>query len=80
MPSFLFLWYTTFVANRTYQLQVQNFGPVKEAQVEFSDMTVFVGLQATGKSLVLQLFKLLLDRDRNGFYPLPKISSIFARR
>lgn len=73
MPSFLFLWYTTFVANRTYQLQVQNFGPVKEAQVEFSDMTVFVGLQATDKSL-------FSTEIATVFYPLPKISSIFARR
>ncbi|HPC84392.1 MAG TPA: AAA family ATPase [Thermoanaerobaculaceae bacterium] len=42
-------------------LSVENLGPVKSAKVEFGDLTVLVGPQATGKSVFLQLFKLLID-------------------
>lgn len=44
------------------RMQVRNFGPVREADVELGDLTVFVGPQAAGKSLFLQLLKLLVDR------------------
>ena len=37
-------------------------GPITRAEIEFGDLTVFVGPQATGKSIVLQLLKLLVDR------------------
>lgn len=43
-------------------LHVKNFGPIREADVEFGDLTVIVGPQAAGKSLFLQLLKLLADR------------------
>lgn len=42
-------------------LKVDNFGPIKKADVAFGDLTVFVGPQATGKSILLQLVKLLVD-------------------
>lgn len=42
-------------------LRVSNLGPIKDASVEFGDLTVLVGPQATGKSLFLQLLKLLGD-------------------
>lgn len=48
--------------NTTERLRIENFGPIVEAEVEFGDLTVFVGPQATGKSLFLQIFKLLQDR------------------
>lgn len=50
-------------------LRVRNLGPVKDAAVEFGDLTVLVGPQATGKSVLSQLFKLLLDAGpiRNEF-------------
>jgi len=48
--------------NSTARLRIENFGPIVEAEVEFGDLTVFVGPQATGKSLFLQVFKLLQDR------------------
>jgi energy-coupling factor transporter ATP-binding protein EcfA2 len=38
-------------------------GPIEAADVEFGDLTVIVGPQATGKSIFLQTLKLLLDRD-----------------
>lgn len=40
---------------------IRNFGPIKSAEVNFADLTVLVGPQATGKSLFLQLVKLLVD-------------------
>jgi predicted ATPase len=43
------------------RLNVGNFGPIKSADVEFGDLTVLVGPQATGKSIFLQLLKLLVD-------------------
>ena len=36
------------------QLLIRSFGPVHEASIELSDLTVFVGPQATGKSLAAQ--------------------------
>lgn len=44
------------------RISVSAFGPIREAEVTFGDLTVFVGPQATGKSILLQLVKLLLDR------------------
>ncbi len=43
------------------KLEIQNLGPVKSAAIEFGDLTVLVGPQATGKSITLQLLKLLVD-------------------
>lgn len=42
-------------------LKVENFGPIRSADVRFGNLTVFVGPQATGKSIFLQLLKLLVD-------------------
>lgn len=42
-------------------LSVRQFGPIKEGCVEFGDLTLLVGPQATGKSLFLQLLKLVID-------------------
>ena len=50
-------------------LDIKNFAQIKEAKVKFGDLTVFVGQQATGKSLILQLLKFAIDR--------PMISSDF---
>ena len=43
------------------RLLVNHLGPIRSANVLFGDLTVLVGPQATGKSLFLQLFKLLND-------------------
>ena len=45
------------------RLQVSDLGPIKLADVQFGDLTVLVGPQATGKSIFLQTLKLLIDRD-----------------
>lgn len=42
-------------------LEVRNFAQIKNAKIEFGDLTVLVGPQATGKSLVLQWFKAAID-------------------
>ncbi len=45
------------------RLNISNFGPIKEANVVFGDLTFIVGPQATGKSLFLELFKLIVDKN-----------------
>ncbi|MBI3415145.1 MAG: AAA family ATPase [Verrucomicrobia bacterium] len=42
-------------------LKIQNLGQIKEANLTFGDLTVLVGPQATGKSIALQLLKLMVD-------------------
>ena len=43
------------------RLRVTAFGPIQEADVKFGDLTVLVGPQASGKSLFVQLYKLIED-------------------
>lgn len=43
------------------KLILQNVGQLKEAKVEFGDLTVLVGPQASGKSIFLQFLKLMID-------------------
>lgn len=43
------------------RLHVTNFAHIKDVKVDFGDLTVLVGPQASGKSLILQLFKLAND-------------------
>jgi hypothetical protein len=42
-------------------LEVSNLAHIGEANVAFGDLTILVGPQATGKSLILQLLKLAID-------------------
>src|SRR5258708_393266 len=42
-------------------LKLKNIGPISEADVQFGDLTILVGPQATGKSIFLQFLKLILD-------------------
>jgi hypothetical protein len=42
-------------------LKVSRFGQLHDADVRFGDLTVLVGPQATGKSVFMQLVKLLID-------------------
>ena len=44
-----------------YTFRVRHFAQFEEAALTFGDLTVLVGPQATGKSLLLQLFKLAQD-------------------
>jgi hypothetical protein len=40
---------------------IRNTGQIKQASLTFGDLTVLVGPQATGKSIALQLLKLMVD-------------------
>ena len=42
-------------------LTLTSLGQIREADISFGDLTVFVGEQASGKSILLQLMKLILD-------------------
>lgn len=42
-------------------LSVSDLGPIGQAEIHFGDLTVLVGPQASGKSILLQLLKLQLD-------------------
>lgn len=44
-------------------LELEHFGPVKRAEIKFGGLTVLVGPQASGKSILLQALKLILDAD-----------------
>ncbi|MEA5485990.1 MULTISPECIES: AAA family ATPase [Pseudanabaena] len=48
------------------QLNIKNLGQIKSANIDFGDLTLFVGSQATGKSILLQLIKLLVDGENIG--------------
>ena len=53
-------------------LAIENVGQIKQAKTSFSDLTVFVGPQAMGKNITLQLLKLTVDagqvQDKMGRY------------
>ena len=44
------------------RIRANNIGPIREADIRFGDLTIFVGPQATGKSIFLQVLKLLVDK------------------
>ena len=58
-------------------LSIKNLGPIESANFNFGDLTFFIGPQASGKSIVLQLIKLLEDKphirktleDQNFIWP-----------
>ena len=45
------------------RFKLKSFGPIDEADVHFGDLTLLVGPQASGKSIFIQLLKLLLDKN-----------------
>ena len=44
-------------------LQLKNIGQINDADIRFGDLTVFVGPQATGKTIALEFLKLAVDLD-----------------
>ena len=44
-------------------LKIKSFGPIAEVDVHFGDLTLLVGPQASGKSIFIQLLKLLIDKN-----------------
>lgn len=53
------------------RLVIRYLGPIREADIRLTDLTVLVGPQATGKSIFLQTLKLVQDRNQ--------IHTVFAR-
>ncbi|MCS7035779.1 MAG: hypothetical protein NZM41_03865, partial [Saprospiraceae bacterium] len=45
-------------------LEVRRLGQILKGTVAFGDLTLLVGGQASGKSIFLQLLKLLIDRHQ----------------
>ena len=45
------------------ELTIKNFGPIKDARITFGDLTFLIGPQASGKSLSLELLKLIVDKQ-----------------
>ena len=43
------------------RIKLTSLGQIHEADISFGDLTVFVGEQASGKSILIQLMKLILD-------------------
>ena len=44
-------------------LIVKSLGPIQEANINFGDLTFLVGPQASGKSIFIQLLKLIIDKN-----------------
>jgi energy-coupling factor transporter ATP-binding protein EcfA2 len=44
-------------------LSVRHLGPIAEADINFESLTLLVGPQASGKSILLQLIKFLVDKE-----------------
>lgn len=44
-------------------LHIQNFGPIRNVEINFGDLTFLIGPQASGKSLALEVLKLIKDRE-----------------
>ena len=45
------------------ELSISNFGPIKEANIDFGNLTFLIGPQASCKSLSLELLKLIIDKS-----------------
>ena len=44
--------------------KIENLGPIHNVDIEFGDLTFFVGPQASGKSICLEALKLIKDRSK----------------
>ena len=67
------------------KLYLSNFGPFEEAEVELKPLTVFIGRNSTGKSMLLYLLwalssaEPLLDRVEAGWEPVVEIAEKVVR-
>lgn len=59
-------------------VKVTNFGPISNVDVAFGDLTILIGPQASGKSLFLELFKLVKDH-KHIISTLKKYNYIFGK-
>ena len=47
-------------------LKIQNFGPIADIDLNLGDLTFLIGSQASGKSLSLEVYKLIEDASSIG--------------
>lgn len=59
--------------------KLRNFGPIDSVNLQIGDMTIIVGEQALGKSIVLETFKLLVD-SRSIVSNLQRYSFVVGKR
>lgn len=45
------------------RFSIKQFGPIEDVSIDFGDLTLLVGPQASGKSITLETLKLVVDRD-----------------
>lgn len=45
-------------------IKIANFGPIANLDIKLGDLTILIGPQASGKTLFLQLLKLVIDREQ----------------
>lgn len=43
-------------------IKIKSLGPIEDANVDFGDLTLLVGPQASGKSIFIQMLKLIVDK------------------
>lgn len=55
---------------------LNNYGPIKTANIELSDLTVLAGVNASGKSTIARLFHTLVEVNRN--YNSKAIRAVFS--
>lgn len=72
--------------DKNEKISIKNFGPIRDVNVELGDLTVLIGAQASGKSLFLQMFKLMKDRfavlkslENYGFVVNNKLENLLNR-
>ena len=68
------------------KISVKEFGPIQDVSLELGDLTILVGAQASGKSLFLQIFKLVKDKasivkslENYGFVVNNKLENLLNR-
>ena len=60
--------------NRLYNLSVENFGPIKEARIDVTPLTIFVGKNSSGKSFISQLIHTLSNPFNHNTHRIPSDS------
>lgn len=64
------------------KLLIENFGPISKANIQLGDLTIFVGPQASGKTIALETIKLvadsapIIDRLNKSNYITSKVNNV----
>jgi predicted ATP-binding protein involved in virulence len=76
----------SLLKNSMDTLKIKSLGQIQDGSINFGDLTLFVGPQASGKSIILQLIKLIVDKkhirktlEQYGYIWSNKIENILDR-